>query len=528
MIMDRLKVRPRKGLDFKTILRYSLGIILLHYYLNPRTIKLKQTSIIPVKDKLLLVILSLIGTGIIFFATSNYGAGISPDSVGYIATARHIADGIGIITYNNTPLIAQPPLYPAILGAIDFAFGVDPLLSANIVNAILFGLTLYLSGLLFSKYLTSSPYFALLGTVSLLVSIPLIKVSLMTWSEPLFICFIVFYLFFLSIYSENKNINSLLLLALSVALACLTRYIGVILVFTGTASILLIRQDNRKAKLLHVLIFVSLSVLPIGIWVTRNYILSGTLFGPRAQSLYTLVDNLSFTFDTILLWYLPRRITYSRPILMTLGILSGFLLGLIFVWTKTSITKLLKQTRPYLIFVLFVIISYSGFLVITSTTTAFDQIGTRLLSPIVVPMTLLLLSVIERLSKPITVKFPTKPAAQIIIFLFVLWLAYPARATVLNITNHLYEGEGYSAKSWRNSQTMQYISEKNLSNCTIYSNGPDVVYLLININVKKIPSKSSGANVIADLSSLKDSWPQENKVCIVWFNSCQLKKGYAT
>ena len=24
--------------------------------------------------------------------------------------------------------------------------------------------------------------------------------------------------------------------------------------------------------------------------------------------------------------------------------------------------------------------------------------------------------------------------------------------------------------------------------------------------------------MIADLSSLKDSWPQENKVCIVWFN----------
>jgi hypothetical protein len=271
-----------------------------------------------VKYKLLFALLGLAGTGIIFFATSHYGAGISPDSIGYIATARHIADGIGFISYNNAPLVVQPPLYPAILGVIDFVFGVDPLLSANIVSAIFFGLALYLSGLLFFKHLTSSPLFALIGTVSLLVSIPLIAVSLMAWSEPPFIFFVVLYLIFISMYSEKKNVKSLLFLSLSVALACLTRYIGVVLILTGIISILLIRQDNIKKNFLHAFIFAFISALPIGIWAGRNYFLSGTLFGTRSPSLHTLSFNVRQTFLTIFFWYLPNRIFNNRLIFVLL------------------------------------------------------------------------------------------------------------------------------------------------------------------------------------------------------------------
>jgi hypothetical protein len=471
-----------------------------------------------VKYKLLFALLGLAGAGIILFATSHYGAGISPDSVGYIATARHIANGIGFITYNNAPLVEQPPLYPAILGVVDFVFGLDPLLSANIVSAIFFGLTLYLSGVLFFEHLTSSPFFALIGTASLLISIPLVAVSLMAWSEPPFIFFVVLYLISISMYLEKKNVKSLLLLSLSVTLACLTRYIGVVLILTGIISILLIRQNDIKTKFLHAFIFAFISVLPIGIWAGRNYFLSGTLFGPRSPSLHPLYDNIRYTFDTILRWYLPSRITDSRPIIMLLSLIIGFFIGMIFVWIKTPIMTLLKQTRPFVIFMIFVIIGFIGFLIVSSTTSNYDAIGDRLLSPIVVPMTLLLLSVIEILSKPIKAHFATKPVELLIMAGIVLWLIYPARATTLNIINNFNEGNGYGAKSWKNSQTIQYIRENNLSNCTIYSNGADVTYLLININVNSIPSKSSGANIIADTSSLRNVFPQENKACIVWFN----------
>jgi len=242
------------------------------------------------------------------------------------------------------------------------------------------------------------------------------------------------------------------------------------------------------------------------------------MFGPRSPSLHSLSDNIRYTFDTILQWYVPSRIVDSRPILMLLGLIVGFLIGVVFVWAKTPFTTLLKQTRPFVIFILLLIFGYTGFLIISSTTTNYDPIGDRLLSPVVIPTTLPLFFVIEILSKQIKEHFPTKPVELLLTASIVLWLIYPARATVLNVATQFQEGNGYSAKSWKNSQTIQYIRENNLSNCTVYSNGADVTYLLLKINVKSIPSKSSGANIIADISSLKNTFPQESKACIVWFN----------
>jgi len=203
---------------------------------------------------------------------------------------------------------------------------------------------------------------------------------------------------------------------------------------------------------------------------------------------------------------------------MLLGLIVGFLIGVFFVWAKTPIATLLKQTRPFVIFIFLLIFGYTGFLIVSSTTTNYDSVGDRLLSPIVIPTTLLLFFVIEILSKQIKEHFPTKPVELLLTASIILWLIYPARVTVLNMVTQFQEGSGYSAKSWKNSQTIQYIRENNLSDCTVYSNGADVTYLLLNINVKSIPSKSSGANTIADISSLEYNFPQENKACLIWFN----------
>lgn len=479
-------------------------------------IKTRKSISISLKYKLFLILLSLIGTGIALLATSRYGAGISPDSVGYIATARHLADGIGYISYDNAPLLVQPPLYPTILGIIDFAFDVDPLASANFVSAIFFGLALFLSSILFIKNLT--PSLAYFGTLSLLVSIPLITVTFMAWSEPPFVFFVALYLFALSMYLEKKDLKSILLLSLSVAFACLTRYIGVVLVLTGILSILIIHHDSLKTKLLSASIFLLISILPISIWIGRNYVLSKTLFGPRSPSLHSLSGNIRYALDTILQWFVPGRIVYNRPILLLLGFIVAILIGVVFVWAKTPITTLLKQTPPFVIFMLILIFGYTGFIIISSTTTNYDRINDRLLSPIVIPTTLLVFFIIEILSNQLKEHYPTKPVELLLTTCIVLWLIYPARATVLEVVSQFQEGSGYSSKAWKNSQTIQYIRENNLSTCTVYTNGADVTYLLLNKSVKSIPSKSSGANTIADTSSLEYIFPKENKTCLIWFN----------
>ena len=466
-----------------------------------------------------LAILSVIGSIAILLSTRHYGAGLSPDSVGYIATARHIATGAGTITYDGTPLLAQPPLYPALLATIDYIFGIDPLSSAHIVNAILFGLIVYLSGLLFLKHLKSSTAFALLGTVSVLVAVPLIRVSLMAWSEPLFICFVLLYLIFCEAYLAKADTTSLLLLSLSVALACLTRYIGVVFILTGVVSILLVRRDSLRVKFRHLFIFISISALPIGIWVIRNYFLSGTLFGPRASSIYTLSQNLTFVFDTFLSWYIPERISEHRSILTLLSVTVGFLAGLSAKGNWSKVRTSLLEIGPLLLFT----IAYVGFLGISSTTTAYDQIGNRLLSPVFVSITLLLLFLASKILTSLTEQWLSQKHVNILLTAAIaMWLIHPARGTISSITNTMSQGQGYSSESWRNNQTIEHLLQNRTleSKCVIYSNAPDAVYILANLTAKMIPMRTGyhSTEVVNDISNLRGSWPEEGSACLVWFS----------
>jgi len=461
----------------------------------------------------------VIGSAAILQATRNYGVGISTDSVGYIATARHIATGIGVVTYDGTPLLVQPPLYPALLATINYIFGVDPLSSARIVNAVLFGLIVYLSGLLFLKHLKSSATFALLGAASVLLAVPLIQVSLMAVSELLFIYFVLLYLIFSEAYLAKSNTTSLLLLSLSVTFACLSRYIGVIFILTGVVSILLFRRGSPRVRSRHLLLFVSISALPIGMWVIRNYLLSGTLLGPRPSSIYTLSQNLTFTFNTFLSWYIPGRISGHRSMLMLLSVTIGFLAGLSTRGNWSKVRTLLSEIGPLLL----PIIAYVGFLLVSSTTTAHDKIGNRLLSPVFVPITLLFLLLVSKILTSLTERRLSQKRVSILLAVtIVMWLVYPARATMSLITNAMSQGQGYSSKIWRNSQTIKYLLQNRTleSECVIYTNGPDALYILANLTARMSPRRTmyNSPKIINDISSLKGFWPEESNSCLIWFD----------
>ena len=98
-------------------------------------------------------LIGLIGTITILSLTVQHGTGITPDSVVYISVARNFADHNTFIMYNGSVLVLQPPLYPIVLALIKKILLIDPQVSTSYVNAILFGLILYLSGSFLLKYL---------------------------------------------------------------------------------------------------------------------------------------------------------------------------------------------------------------------------------------------------------------------------------------------------------------------------------------------------------------------------------------
>lgn len=477
----------------------------LEYYITPSA-----------KYRLILAVLGATGVATILLATRHYGAGLSPDSVGYIATARHIASGSGFVTFDGTPLVYWPPLYPALLAVASYIFRVDPISLAHVFNAILFGFIVYLSGLLFLKHLKSSAVVALFGAGAVLVAIPLIQVSLMAWSEPLFICFVLLYLVLFESYLKRRDMFSLVILSLSVALACLTRYIGIVLILTGVVGILLFRQGSLRVKFIHLLIFVSISVSPIGMWIARNYFLSGTLFGSRQSSIFTFPQNLAFTLGTLIKWYTPRIIYKQVHLLLMIAIVVSFvaILGAKIFWSK-----ILSEMGTILLY----IVTYVGFLVISSTTTAYDRINDRLLSPIYVPMTLLILWFVSQLLVSLTGRHVSRRVVNFFLAsIVILWLGHPVIVSTSLIAHAMNYGNGYSSESWRNSETIGYLLQnKDLElRCTIYTNNPPALYILANLKAQLTPKRThyNSTEIANNISSLKGFWPEEDRACLVWFN----------
>lgn len=473
------------------------------------------------KYRLSLVLLALLGAVFVLLSTSRYGAGLSPDSIGYIGTARNLITGAGFISYDGNPTVVWPPLYPALLALVGGIFGTDPLLLANVVNAIIFGLIVYVGGVLTFKHLSSFPALALVGTFAILVSSPLFAVSAMALSEPLLILFVLLSLVFADSYLSKKDTISLILLSSSVALSSLTRYIGVTLILWGALIIVIFHRDSLKSRIAHLSLFTLISALPVGIWLIRNYTISSTLFGPRASSAYTLSQNLTFVLNSLLYWYIPGRIADHRLILMFVSAAVGIFAVLSLKGSWQSVKVSLRQISPTILLA----IDYTAFLVISSTTTAYDQIGDRLLSPVFVPLTLLLLILAQAIVEPYRRHFSKKVVNSFLIIGIAIWLVYPIRATILKAVNLTQSGQGYSNKAWRDSETIQYLLQHRTleSECTFYTNGPDAAYILAHFAAKMSPGYNS-PETVNGISRLRGSWPEESKACLVWFDRIDRRK----
>ena len=473
------------------------------------------------KHGLSLSVLSLLGAGIVLLATSKYGAGLSPDSVGYIDAARNLAASGSLVDHIGNPMVYWPPLFPTVLATIQSLSGADPLSSTHVINAILFAFIVFLSGVLLFRHLNSHFVLAILGIISVLFSIPLLGVSRMAWSEPLFTVCVLLFLIWAKSYMEKGDLRSLGLLAAAVAVASLTRYIGVTLIISGAIIIAAFGKRDRRTKLIHLCAFLVLSSTLLGIWISRNYLVSGTLLGPRAPSQLTLVQNLSFTFYALLSWYLPHGILRYRPVLALLGIAVGSMvaLGLRANWPRAK--ALLSNMTPFLT----LIVVYTLTLVISATTTAYDWIDSRQLSPLYVPLTLLLLMLAERSASMLRARLSRRLTDAVLVTGFAAWLLYPVTTASLEIIKWVDEGAGgFNSTEWRESETIEFLQREPFeTDPSFYSDAPDALYILADFEAGFGPVKTAynSPQTVAEAQDLAGHWPQQEQVYLVWFHGIQ-------
>ena len=229
---------------------------------------------------------AVLGVALVLAREATYGVMLTHDSINYVVAARNLLAGEGLTLYNGRVYVVQPPLYPLLLAAASLGI-LDPYHVAGPVNAAVFGLTTFVVG----QYLRTrleSRFLVVWASLAVALSVPMADLSSWALSGPAFILLATLALIRTDGFLTGGKTRSLVLAAVFAALACQTRYIGAaVAVMVG-----LLLLSQRGAPLLRragrTVVFSLVAAAPMGLWLLRNYLLTGTVAGDRLPSGYSL------------------------------------------------------------------------------------------------------------------------------------------------------------------------------------------------------------------------------------------------
>lgn len=327
---------------------------------------------------------------LIAFATGGeWGVALSFDSFEYIRTANEIS-GQGLRFLGEDLAVAQPPLYPMLLALGSWIFHCPIQAFARGLNMCLAVCTLFLVWKTARRNFGSGLYVHL-ALATCVLSVPLLNlVWVYVWTEA---PFIVLCLAALRILAKEKLQNRELFFAgTTIVMACATRYAGIVLIpIAALASMRFLRSARPIVDWKRILTTVALPTLCFALYALRNWIVSGALLGPRHPAVETLSSNISYVNDGVREWFGLGVFAKSRfvsPVVDLFPNVPLFLFGLaVFAIVAYAVRLRTRRgesekavPREIKIHMAFVLV-YLTFIVATSTTTAYDRIGQRLLAP---------------------------------------------------------------------------------------------------------------------------------------------------
>jgi 4-amino-4-deoxy-L-arabinose transferase-like glycosyltransferase len=438
-------------------------------------------------------------TGIII---TQSGTGISPDSVYYIQSGESFYSGNG---YTQFPP-DWPPLYPTVI-AVFMHLGLTAEDAARMTPILCFALSMF--PLFFLGRLIGGNFTAYIACLISLVFTPLLTVTSWAWTEMIYIFLSLMAILALAIFiNTNKNIM-LYASGIFTGLAFLTRYIGITLFVTSLISLIL-NRDPIKNRISNILIFSSISLIPISLWIYRNTLLTGRPFGGREPSPYGIIYNIDLTIRTILKDFFTVILPKQDGVYIIAIII--IFCAMIFLSYKNTSFEYFKKNYILIIYILIYLI----ILIVMASVTKFDGISYRLTSPAYPFMLLTLISFIHiNLSQ---LKSPSIKRGVLLIFFIIIFIIQ------LNHSVDFYQyakmGQGFNTPDWRNNPELHWLSDNLLSNNTIiYTND---IYAIMFLQTKSgiaLPNKNNNNAKnnpeLLWLSGLKSS--NSDNVYIVYF-----------
>jgi hypothetical protein len=336
----------------------------------------------------------LVSIGVFGFGwwATRKGLSISPDSVNYISSGLNLAIGKGLETYSGVPLTQFPPGLPFLVASGHW-LGITVQTTGRLVNVLSIAGAAFLAMRIADRYVDNLIQVLLTGCI-VGFGFSSIYVATFLWSESLFTLLVL--LSFVAYFRLARNPRSWVALAIlgaTTGSAFTDRYVGVVLIPVFTLALAWeVRNRGRMAIVnLSSRVLISTSVVPT-LWVIRNLVIDGTMFGTRPSSLQTFGPTMSSFFrqglkllsGTI---FVSRVTNWSTIALVTISI--GAIL--VVAWGGMRVLPRISRDSPrpnaLVPLSLFVAI-YSVYLIYVQLTTALNPFDTRLLSPLFDPFVL--------------------------------------------------------------------------------------------------------------------------------------------
>ncbi|MBF8260593.1 MAG: hypothetical protein HW376_122 [candidate division NC10 bacterium] len=263
-----------------------------------------------------LIVLSASAVAVELYAMRS-GPGIRGDSVRYVMGARNLLEGKGFSRLSGGgevyPETGFAPLLSFVLAGLE-AVGIDMYSGARILNALLFGGSIFLVGSMIATA-SRSPWAGLLGSALVALAPNVVRWHAWLMSEALFIFLTLLSLFALVNHIRTGRMAALYLAALSAGLAAIARYVGVSLVPVGALGIFLWGEGTRRDRLGRAAIFSALAVSPFILWMVRNQIVGGQGLANRELRFHRFSPEMLrvFLFEPTV-WVIPRFLVLPRAL----------------------------------------------------------------------------------------------------------------------------------------------------------------------------------------------------------------------
>ena len=441
-------------------------------------INMERVQTGPVRDRTVTLVAStstLLAAVVTLIATVR-GPGISPDSVEYLSSGLNLAEGHGLRDFGNVGLTLYPPGLPGVVAAGHWV-GFSAEATVRALNAGAFGCIVWLGFLLLRRHVRSR--LLLTGSTFLLaVSLPLLSVAQMAWTEPVFIVMCLCFILVLEdAVRTSRPMTGVIGASGLVWLAFIFRYVGIALIAAGALALIIgrMRRGWRASLALAACFVVTSAIVPV-LWLARNHGVDGTYMGPRPPSYVGILYVARYFGATLDNWLLPP----PTPVLLQRVAEVVLVLGLgLVVWRLRDRREALLADGSVILLVPLIAFvgTYWLWIVVSELTTEIDAPGTRLLSPLYVPLVVLGAAAVDRLVE--LVRWPRRReilsvgVALLVLFVFGQALAFgrDARASAL-------EGLGYGTHSWQSSPLVQ-AARRVPANARLYSNDPWALWAVL-------------------------------------------------